>query len=226
MLLALDAQARALLDDGTVRQLLVGFRTDQHAAGRSKSLEPSARVDRVADERIGDVTLGSDLANDSLAAVDADAHSRPIWMLRGEVGEAVLQRERGARGAHRMIRLVAAPVEDGDDSVADELLHLAAEAPGQERRSHAPVCVEHRSSLARSPTLREAREADEVAEEHADLLAPLARSRQVEMPEALVTPFALRGETDDQIGGHDQRVPLPPAGMPRALAGDSEIGRA
>jgi hypothetical protein len=63
--------------------------------------------------------------------------------LSGEIGEAILQRERGARRADGMVRLVAAAVEDGGDSVADDLLHLAAELTHDQRGRDAPVGVEH-----------------------------------------------------------------------------------
>ena len=45
---------------------------------------------------------------------------------------------------------------------------------------------------------------------------------QVEVAEALVAPLPLRGEADDQIGGHDQEVPLPPARVPLALPRDGD----
>jgi hypothetical protein len=34
--------------------------------------------------------------------------------------------------------------------------------------------------------------------------------------------LTLRGKTDDQVGGHDQEVPLPPARVPLALAGEGD----
>ena len=53
-----------LLDDGAVRQPLVRVDPDQHAADGGEALETSARVDRVADGRVGDVAVAADLAND------------------------------------------------------------------------------------------------------------------------------------------------------------------
>ncbi len=46
---------------------------------------------------------------------------------------------------------------------------------------------------------------------------PLPCRGQVQIPETLVAPLALSGEADDQVGGDDQAVPLPPARVPLAL---------
>ena len=51
--------------------------------------------------------------------------------------------------------------------------------------------------LGRRRAVGEAREPDEIAEEDADVLMPLARRRQVEVPEPLVAPLAARGQADD-----------------------------
>ena len=42
------------------------------------------------------------------------------------------------------------------------------------------------------------------------------------MPEPLVAPLALGREADHQVGGDDQPVPLPPARVPLALAGERD----
>ena len=48
------------------------------------------------------------------------------------------------------------------------------------------------------------------------------------MPEALVAPLAMGCEGDDEIREHDQRVPLPPAGVPgcarRSRDADQRLG--
>ena len=197
-------------------------RADQHASGRSEPLEPRRRVDRVADERIGDVAVAADLAEDDLAAVHADAQLRPLGVRGRERRDPLLQGERGARGGERVVGLVAAGVERGDDRVADELLEVAAQLARDQRRGDAPVRVEHRRDLRRRSALGVRREADEVAEEHADLLLPLARRREVERPEALVAPLAAGGVADHEVRRDDQAVPLPPARMPLALAGERD----
>src|SRR4029079_19614895 len=97
-----------------------------------------------------------------------------------------------------MVARVAPAVEDREHAVADELLDLAAEPPGDQRRSDAPVRVEDGSELGRGRALGEAREPHEVTEENADVLVTLPRRRQVEMPKPLVAPFATHGEADDQ----------------------------
>ena len=119
-----------------------------------------------------------------------------------------------------MVGLVAAAVERGHDAVADELLHVAAELARDQRRGDAPVRIQHLGDLGRRRALGEGCEPDQVGEEDADVLAALTRRRQVEIPEALVAPLATRSEADDQVRGHDQAVPLPPARVPLALAGD------
>jgi hypothetical protein len=76
-----------------------------------------------------------------------------------------------------VVRLVAALVEERHDTVADELLHLAAELAGEQRRGDPPVRVEHCRRLFRRRALGEAGVADQVAEEDADVLVRLARRR-------------------------------------------------
>jgi hypothetical protein len=164
------------------------------------------------------VALASDLANHRFAAVHADAHPRPVRMLLGDGRKLLLQCQGGARSPDGMVRLVASAVEDGHHAVADELLQLAGEPAGDQRRGHAPVGVEHCRDLGRRRALREAGEPVEVAEEDADVLAALTRRGQVEVPEALVAPLALGREADDQIGREDQAVPFPPTRVPLALA--------
>ena len=50
-------------------------------------------------------------------------------------------------------------------------------------------------------------------------LDTLARGGQVEAAEALVAPLAVGGVADHRVGRDDQAVPLPPASVPGALAG-------
>ena len=143
-------------------------------------------------------------------------------MLVGESRHSALQGESRARSPQRVVGLIAPAVERGDDPVADELLDLAAEPTGEQRRRRTPVRIQHRRDLGRRGPFGEAREAHEVAEEDADVLAALARGRQVEISEALVAPFATDGKADDQIGEDDQAVPLPPARVPLALPGERD----
>ena len=60
----------------------------------------------------------------------------------------------GPRGSHGVVRLVARLVEDGEDLVADELGHLAAELVADHRREAAEVRDEHRVHLGRAALLR------------------------------------------------------------------------
>ncbi len=95
------------------------------------------------------MTVSSDLANHHLAAVHADAQMRPARMLLDESCHGTLQGERRARSPQRVIGLIAPAVERGDDPVADELLDLAAEPTGEQRRRSAPVRIQHRRDLGR-----------------------------------------------------------------------------
>src|SRR5690242_2643729 len=142
--------------------------------------------------------LAADLANDRLAAVDPDAHPWPVGMLIRELAECVLERECGAGGAPRMVRLVAAAVEDRDDAVADELLDHAAEPAGEQRGRGAPVRLQHAGCLDRRRARGEGRVTRQVAEEDADFLPALSRRREVEVTEALLAPLPVCGEADDQ----------------------------
>jgi hypothetical protein len=86
--------------------------------------------------------------------------------------------ERGAGRARRVVGLVAAGVERGDDRVVDEPVDLPA--PGADRRDRAlEGGVEHRRHRARVAAVREPREARQVGEDHA--YVALARSRLVEV---------------------------------------------
>src|SRR5580765_2259397 len=166
--------------------------------------------------------FAADLANDRLAAVDPDTHPRPIGMLFRELAKGILERESGAGSSPRVVGLVAPAVEDRYDAVADELLHHAAEPTGQERGRRAPVRLQHDGCLDGCRARGEACVPDQVAEEHADVLVALSRRRQVEVSEALLTPFPVCGVADDQERRHDQAVPLPPARMPLALTGERD----
>ena len=124
-------------------------RADQHSAGWGEALQTRARVDRVAHQRVRDVTVSSDLANHRLAAVHADPQARPAGMLVRESLHRALQGESRARSPERVVGLIAPAVERGDDPVADELLDLAAEPTGEQRRRRAPVRIQHCRDLGR-----------------------------------------------------------------------------
>jgi hypothetical protein len=87
------------------------------------------------------VTVGSDLTNDRGAAVDTDAHTRPIRVLLRQLSELALQRQRCTCSAEGMVRLVTSAVEGRHDAVTYELLHFAAELTGDQRCGDAPVRV-------------------------------------------------------------------------------------
>ena len=74
----------------------------------ARDLQPRARVDRVAYQRVRDVTVSSQLAHDRLAAVDADAQARPARMLVGEPRHGMLQGECRSGSPECVVGLVAA----------------------------------------------------------------------------------------------------------------------
>jgi hypothetical protein len=127
---------------------------------------------------------------------------------------APLQLERGADGDERVVGLVAALVEDGEDLVADEVLHLALERVGDHRRQLAEVGHHHRVHGLGPARLRERREAREVGEQDADVAVAGQRLVQVEGAEALLVPLRVRGGGDRGEADRHQRVPLPPAQPP------------
>ena len=190
---------------------------------RRELLESRAGVDRVADQRIRDVTGATDLAHHRLAAVDADPQRRPLRVTPGRAtASSSLQLERGARRPLRVVGLVAAAVEDRKHAVADELLDLTAEPARDQWRGPAPVGVQDGGDLVRVRSLGEAREVDEVAEEHADHLTALPGRRQVEVAEPLVPPLTADCQADDEVGRDDQSMPFPPARVPLPLARDRD----
>ena len=127
---------------------------------------------------------------------------------------APLQLERGARGVQRVVGLVAALVEDGEDLIADEVLHLAAEPLGDHRRQLAPVGEQHRVHVLGPARLRERREAREVGEQQRHVAPARQRLVEVERAEALLVPLRPRGGGDRREADRHQHVPLPPAQLP------------
>ena len=128
LFLPFHPQPGSRLDQRVGRQLRTGGGADEHATGRGESLQPRARVDHVADQRVRHVAVAADLADNRLTAVDADAQARPVRMLLSVSRRGVLEGERRARSADGVVGLVAAAVERRDDPVADEVLDLAPEA--------------------------------------------------------------------------------------------------
>ena len=69
--------------------------------------------------------------------------------------------------------------------------------------------------------LGERRETNEVGKQDAHLLRAFACRWEIELMKALLAPLVASREQDDHVGGDDQRVPFPPAGMPGSLADQS-----
>ena len=160
------------------------------------------------------VAVLADDAGQHRAGVDADAKARPVGMRLADLGRGLLQRERGPRTAQRVVGLVAALVEDGEDLVADELVHLGAVAVGEQRREPPEIGDEHRVHVGRVVRLRERREADEVGEEDGHLAAAREGLVEVDRAEALLAPLRRGGRRDREEPDRHQRVPFPPAQTP------------
>ena len=75
-------------------------------------LEPRGEAGRVADRREAPLLGGADAVDDCRAGVDADAEPRPLPGSPRQLG--ALERERGARSPHRMVRLVDGVEDDHD----------------------------------------------------------------------------------------------------------------
>src|SRR6185369_3659283 len=96
-------------------------------------------------------------------------------MLGGDLGGGALERKAGAGRTQSVIRLVTALVEDGEDLVADELGDFTVELLTDQRGQASEVRDQHRVDLGGAALFRERCEADEVSEQHADLLAAAQR---------------------------------------------------
>src|SRR5215211_7331759 len=141
--------------------------------------------------------MATELAHESLAAVNADPQSRPAGVFVGKARDLLLQRQGGARGADRVVGPVSSRVETRHHAIADELLYVPAKSPRDEGRSDLVVGIEHVRDLCRSGPLREGREACEVAEYDTDLTATLASSREIQLAEALIMPLAMGSKADE-----------------------------
>jgi hypothetical protein len=147
--LAFHLQPTHGLDERAVRKLPIRLGADQHHAYGSLSLEPRAGVDGVADERVRDVSVATELAQDGFAGINANAQPRPARVLVGEAAERALQLQPGGRGAYRVIRLIAPGIERSHHAVTDELVHLAPELARDERCCDLVVGAEQLGYLAR-----------------------------------------------------------------------------
>src|SRR3954452_13124527 len=124
--LSLDVQVGDLLDHASRRQRRACCSTDEDAADRCVALEPRAKVDGVAENAVNAVASRADDTGQDRARVDAATEPRPLGMVTANRLGDLLQLEPGACGAGGVIRLVARLVEDREDLIADELVHLAA----------------------------------------------------------------------------------------------------
>ena len=149
---------------------------EQHVTGARRLLEPCGDVDGVAGhERLA----ARAVARDDLAGVDADPQSDPrpeaLLEILVQGAEPRLHLERGTARAQRIVLVRLRDAEDGEDGVADELLHRAAVT--FERASHLVEVGEHQA-------------ADRLGVE---ALAHRGRARQVAEDERRELPTLRRG---------------------------------
>ena len=185
---------------------------EQHLSGAGGLLQPRGDVDGVAgDERVP-------LPGDDLAGVDADARLEP------ELVHVVAQLDGGAHGPQRVVLRRNRDPEDGHDRVADELLDRAAVAL-EHRAGGLVVAVHQRAERFRVGAVADRGRPRQVAEEHGDDFAHLARLRhgaelrtahrtEAELVRALATALgadrhgaSLRRRDGDQVSAGSRMPP-------------------
>jgi hypothetical protein len=142
-------------------------------ARRRRLLEAGGDVDGIA----GDEGLpGRGIAADDLARVQAnaegDGRAEATAQMLVQPCEAILHLERRPAGAESIVLVRLRNAEDGDDGIADELLHRAAVA--LERPAHLVEVGEHElPDRLGIDALAHRRRAGHVAEEQRGELTPL-----------------------------------------------------
>ena len=139
---------------------------EEHGAGDGGLLEARRHVDGIA----GRETLLR--ARDDLPGIDPDAS------LDAELGQCREYLGRRADGAQRVILVEHRNPEHGHHRVADELLHRPA-VPLDDRLDPLEVAVEDRAERLGVDRFPERGRAGDVAEDHRDDLALLARCRRL-----------------------------------------------
>jgi hypothetical protein len=99
---------------------------------------------------------------------------------------AGLDHHGGARGAQRVIRLIAERLEDRQDAVAGEPLDHAAFPVHDRWHDGRPVGIQHRDDLRGVVSLAERGEADGVGEQRGDLPLPTAEVAEARLTVELV----------------------------------------
>ena len=90
--------------------------------------EPAGDVHGVADDRVVEANLGTDIADQHVAGVDADAHLDGAAVVVDKLGGAqgALARQRRPAGGQRVVRIVERRAPERHDGIADELVDGAA----------------------------------------------------------------------------------------------------
>ena len=169
LLLALHRERPERLDLEEPADVAVGVVGDEDAADRRRVLEPARHVHGVADR--GELTGRADGADERRAGVDADAHREAVVGRRAELGQRLLQAERGADGALGVVLAGDVGAPDGHQRVADVLVDAAAVLDDDrvEPRPQRVHEVHHELGVA---GLRHRGEAADVGEQDRDLAAP------------------------------------------------------
>ena len=174
--LALRGQRRRRFGLDAVAHEPVGLLAEQYLAGLGSLLEPGSHVDRIAG---GEPLLG---ARDDLAGVYAHAEleARAVvpFELVVQLVEPAAELVGGPRCPERVVLVHRRNAEDRHDRVADELLDGAA-VPLHDRLGRLEVARHDVAQALRVDALTERGRAGDVAEEHRDGLAGLARRRRL-----------------------------------------------
>ena len=145
---------------------LVGRLADGDAAGRRGALELARDVDDVAGDH-ADRSVALAIDGDRVGVhADADGEVEPRLLLVDLLDE-LRDAQRHADGALRVVTVAVVGAEDGDDGVADELLHAAAAALDLVLHARVERALE-RANHRRVGAVRARRETDEIGVEDGD----------------------------------------------------------
>ena len=179
-----------------------GGRAHEHLAGLGGGLQAVGRVHHVAHR--GVVAAGAQRAHQHLARVHADAHADVDVELGRVRRQRLLHAQRGAHGALGVVLVGGGRAEEGDDGVADDLVHPPAEGVDV---GHQPLeaPVDEVLHLLRVARLGERRVADQVREEHRDDPTLVPPQPQV-LPALRAEPCARRHVSTTAGAGHRARI--------------------
>ena len=172
--LAADTERASGLDgEEAAHQAVRGF-ADQHLAGRRQRLQSRRQVRGVADGGVVHLLVTADRTDHDRTGVDPDPHLERQAMLCAqpgiERGERVADGERGTDTACRRVLVRNRRAEEGHEPVARQYVHHAFEAVDL-GEGDVDVVLDQVVVLLGVEPLGDRDRADQVAEQHRDLLA-------------------------------------------------------